>query len=182
MRCANCGNNAPEGSAFCNRCGQRLHLETVPPSKSDAEGATAPDWYLELLDTDGELKLEEPAKGFKRIQTGISGNQPRKWVAEMAAGQQVRILYADGHLRHRSRRPWERDDAQLLRYPWTSEDEGTLLLIVADQVYRFRDLKTDWVSADHHVQVYIGIEDSRHDDNTGSYRVILEITPGPELE
>lgn len=182
MRCANCDNNAPEGSAFCNRCGQRLHQEAVPSGTKGTGEQQAPVWYQELMDAEGQPKLEDPAKGYKRIQTGISGNQPHKWVAEMAAGQQVRILYADGHIRHRSRRPWERDDAQLLRYPWTSEDEGTLLLIVADKVYRFRDLKTDWVSADHHVQVYLGIEDSRHDDNTGSYRVILEVTPGPELE
>ena len=180
MLCANCGNDAPKGSAFCNRCGQRLHLE-VSSSKGE-EGQQAPTWYLTLQDTGGEPKLEEPEKGYKRIQTGISGKQARKWVAEMAAGQQVRILYADGHIRHRSRRPWERDDAQLLRYPWTDEEEGALLLIVDERAHRYADLKTDQVGADHQVQVYIGIEDSRHDDNTGSYRVILEITPGPELE
>ena len=182
MRCANCGNDAPEGSAFCNRCGQRLQQEVAPSGTKGTGGQQAPAWYQELVDADGEPKLEEPEKGFKRIQTGISGKQARKWVAEMAAGQQVRILYADGHIRHRSRRPWERDDAQLLRYPWTDEEEGALLLIVDEQVYRFRNLKTDRVGADHHVQVYLGIEDSRHNDNTGSYRVILEVTPGPELE
>ena len=182
MRCANCGNDAPEGSAFCNRCGQRLQQEAVPSGTKVTGGQQAPAWYQELVDAEGRPKLEEPEKGFKRIQTGIAGNQPRKWVAEMAAGQQVRILYADGHIRHRSRRPWERDDAQLLRYPWTEEEEGALLVIVDERAHRYADLKTDQVGADHQVQVYLGIEDSRHDDNTGSYRVILEVTPGPELE
>ena len=182
MRCANCGNVAPDGSAFCNRCGQRLHLEVASSGTKGEAGQQAPAWYRELADAEGEPKLEELQKGFKRVQTGISGNQSRKWVAEMAAGQQVRILYADGHIRHRSRRPWERDDAQLLRYPWTEEDEGALLLIVDERVHRYADLKTDQVGTDRHVQVYLGIEDSRHDDNTGSYRVILEVTPGPEPE
>ncbi len=182
MLCANCGNDAPEGSSFCNRCGQRLRLEMAPPKASGVTESQAPAWFQELARPKRLSKEEEAKQGLRRIETAISGKQARKWVAELAAGQQARIVYADGRIRHRSRRPWERDDASLLRYPWTDEEEGALLLIVGGRALRFCDLRTDWVRADRRVQVYLGIEDSRHDDNTGSYGVVLEIAAGPGVE
>ena len=182
MQCPNCGNEPPEGSAFCNRCGQRLRLEPAPPSTSRPGTAERPAWYRDLVVPEKKSKREEQETGIHRIQMAISGKQPRKWVAELLAGQQVRITYADGHIRHRTRRPWEGTDASLLRYPWTDEEEGALLLIVGDKPHRFSDLKTGWVAADHRVQVYLGIEDARHDDNTGHYGAVLEIASGPGLE
>ncbi len=182
MRCANCGNDAPEGSSFCNRCGQRLRLETASPSTTVGDESQPPDWYRNLVRPQRMSKEEEAEQGLRRIETAISGNQARKWIAELARGQRVRIAYADGSIRHRSRRPWERSDASLGRYPWTSEEEGALLLIVGERSHRFCDRRDEWVRADHRVQVYVGIEDSRHNDNTGSYGVVLDITSGPELE
>ena len=182
MRCAHCGNEPPEGSNFCNNCGQRLRLEMAPASGSGDDQSKPPDWFRELAKPKRMTKEEQAQQGINRIETAISGKQPRKWVAELMPGQQVRLVYADGRIRHRSRRPWERSDASLFRYPWTTQEEGALLLIVGEKPHRFSDLKTSWITTDHRVQVYLGIEDSRHNDNSGHYGAVVEVTSGAEVE
>ena len=182
MKCANCGNDAPEGSNFCNICGQRMRMEMAPASGSGDDQSKPPDWFRELTKPTRIPKKEEVQQGIKRIETAISGKQPRKWVAELMPGQQMRLAFADGRIRHRSRRPWERSDASLFRYPWTTEEEGALLLIVGEKPHRFSDLKTSWITTDHRVQVYLGIEDSRHSDNSGHYGAVLEVTSETDVE
>jgi len=180
--CTNCGGKPPKGSIFCNNCGQRLQREIASVSGLDADESRPPEWFRRVSKPKRLTKEEETRQGIKRIETAISGKQPRKWVAEMMPGQRVRLAYADGRIHHRSRRLWERDEASLVRNPWTAEQEGALLLIVGEKPHRFIDLKTSWISTDHRTQVYLGIEDTRHSDNSGHYGAVVEVTSGTSKE
>lgn len=178
MRCPTCELENPAGARFCNQCGARI--ESTPsggPSGGGESGAIAPDWFQALFDEHGNPRLLEPPKGVRRIEFGILGRQPKKWVAEANAGDRVRVLFARGEVFHRAPHPWERSDTSRARAPWTSEKEGALLLIVGPRQLRYADIRNGWVEAREREQVYVGIKDSKHDDNEGSYTGVVEVVP-----
>ena len=175
MQCPNCGHTPPEESRFCNICGQRLAIQEAPATSADSPSGP-PEWYRNLAELHSQGHGERPPEGTRRVEFGIAGRQPKKWVAELMPGQKVRIAFARGAIQPRSPRPWERAAAVPTRHPWTNEKEGSLLLIVENQAYRYADIRDQWVSVPDRSQVYLGIQDTRHDDNRGDYGGVLEIT------
>ena len=176
MICSKCNRQVPEGSRFCNSCGASLEepsrKETSPEVAFDA-----PQWYQALFDDRGNPRVLDPPEGVRRLEFGVLGKQPHKWLSELQSGDKVRILYAEGQVYHRAPRPWERSDAPRLRYPWTVMKEGALLLIVGSRQFRYADIKNEWVEATGREQVYVGVEDSHHKDNSGRYLGLIEVAP-----
>jgi hypothetical protein len=177
MLCPKCQQLVPNSSRFCNHCGAPLEEVEQGKAVGKTEEAQAPDWYLVLFDSNGNPLVSEPPEGVKRLEFGILGKQPRKWIAELRGGDKVRVLYAQGEVYHRAARPWERSDASRVRYPWTTQSEGALLLVVGHRQFRYADIRDQWVEAREREQVYVGVEDSRHSDNSGSYLGVLEVLP-----
>ena len=115
---------------------------------------------------------------IQRIEFGLAGAQARKWVAEVMPDQSIRIVEAKGSITIKKSLVWKSQHDESLRIPETEEKEGALLLIIGSQVYRYREIKNQWIVINKRSQVYIGVQDSRHDDNKGIYSGILEIDRG----
>ena len=92
--------------------------------------------------------------------------------------QSIRIVEANGSITIKKSLVWKNQYDKSLRIPETKEKEGALLLIIGSQVYKYREIKNQWIVINKRSQVYIGVQDSRHDDNKGTYSGILEIDRG----
>jgi len=123
------------------------------------------------------MKAEQNPE-VQRIEFALSGAQARKWVAEVIPDQLIRIVDAKGSIIIKKSPVWKRRSDGAVRTPETSEKEGALLLIIGSQLYKYGDIKNKWIVIGKRSQVYIGIQDSRHDDNKGTYSGILEIDRG----
>ena len=126
----------------------------------------------------GIENIKEEKREVQRIEFGLAGAQARKWVAEVMPDQSIRIVEAKGSITIKKSLVWKSQYDKSLRIPETKEKEGALLLIIGSQVYKYRDVKSKWIVIGTRSQVYIGIQDSRHDDNKGTYSGILEIDRG----
>lgn len=180
MQCPKCHNKATAESKFCNICGQRLPMAVVgSTSAQHTDSESVPQWYRSALNKQDQPNLDPTISGVRRIQFGIAGRQPRKWLAELGPGDRVRIAFAEGAIQHRKLRPWEKHGQLPLRRPWTTKKEGALLLLIENQAYRYADIRHEWVTNQDRSQVYVGIEDKRHQDNQGEYQGIIEISDAP---
>ncbi|MBH74531.1 MAG: hypothetical protein CL896_01900 [Dehalococcoidia bacterium] len=122
--------------------------------------------------------IKEEKREVQRIEFGLAGAQARKWVAEVMPDQLIRIVEAKGSITIKKSLVWKSQYDKSLRIPETKEKEGALLLIIGSQVYKYREIKNQWIAINKRSQVYIGVQDSRHDDNKGTYSGILEIDRG----
>ena len=122
--------------------------------------------------------IKEKKREVQRIEFGLAGAQARKWVAEVMPDQSIRIVEAKGSITIKKSLAWKSQHDKSLRIPETKEKEGALLLIIGSQVYKYREIKNQWIVINKRSQVYIGVQDSRHDDNKGIYSGILEIDRG----
>ena len=122
--------------------------------------------------------IKEEKREVQRIEFGLAGAQARKWVAEVMPDQSIRIVEAKGSITIKKSLVWKSQYDKSLRIPETKEKEGALLLIIGSQVYKYREIKNQWIAINKRSQVYIGVQDSRHDDNKGTYSGILEIDRG----
>ena len=126
----------------------------------------------------GIENIKEEKREVQRIEFGLAGPQARKWVAEVMPDQSIRIVEAKGSITIKKSLVWKNQYDKSLRIPETKEKEGALLLIIGSQVYKYREIKNQWIVINKRSQVYIGVQDSRHDDNKGTYSGILEIDRG----
>ncbi len=126
----------------------------------------------------GIENIKEEKREVQRIEFGLAGAQARKWVAEVMPDQLIRIVEAKGSITIKKSLVWKSQYDKSLRIPETKEKEGALLLIIGSQVYKYREIKNQWIAINKRSQVYIGVQDSRHDDNKGTYSGILEIDRG----
>ena len=123
----------------------------------------------------GIENMKEPKREVQRIEFGLAGAQARKWVAEVMPDQSIRIVEARGSITIKKSLLWKSEHDKSVRIPETEEKEGALLLIIGSQFYKYREIKNQWIVVSKRSQVYIGVQDSRHDDNKGTYSGILEI-------
>ena len=126
----------------------------------------------------GIENIKEEKREVQRIEFGLAGALARKWVAEVMPDQSIRIVEAKGSITIKKSLVWKNQYDKSLRIPETKEKEGALLLIIGSQVYKYREIKNQWIVINKRSQVYIGVQDSRHDDNKGTYSGILEIDRG----
>ena len=126
----------------------------------------------------GIENIKEEKREVQRIEFGLAGAQARKWVAEVMPDQSIRIVEAKGSITIKKSLVWKNQYDKSLRIPETKEKEGALVLIIGSQVYKYREIKNQWIVINKRSQVYIGVQDSRHDDNKGTYSGILEIDRG----
>ena len=133
--------------------------------------------YIGYSMNEDNIEAQEKRE-IQRIEFGLSGAQARKWVAEVIPGQSIRIVGAEGSITVKKSLVWKSQHDRSIRTPETAEKEGALLLIIESDLYKYKDIKNKWIVIAKRSQVYIGIQDSRHDDNKGTYSGILEIDRG----
>ena len=94
----------------------------------------------------GIENIKEEKREVQRIEFGLAGAQARKWVAEVMPDQSIRIVEAKGSITIKKSLVWKSQYDKSLRIPETKEKEGALLLIIGSQVYKYREIKNQWIA------------------------------------